>query len=725
MISCLSRNLAPTLQQPSRQLTPQLPREVRAQLTGPFGVDTRPLQSEGDSLRRMSAAASEPLTEKTRMTLPNLNDLNLQNLLLTTKEQHSVTVVHKSAPVGARLHHFWHIWEALGASTEVTSILRDGLKWDFTTPPQLRTTPWEAQLHITQRKWETFAPVLDTLLEKGAIEQVMNPNSPGRYSILFLRPKPSGEWRPIIDLKSLNLLIVNQTFRMESARTIQRSLEIGQWACSIDLTDAYYHIPIHRNFRKFLRFAIRGKVFQFRALPFGLVIAPRIFSMVMLDIARILRENGVAIHQYLDDWLVKHLDPDSLMAQVRAILQLLELLGLLVNFKKSELVPSQKFEFVGVLYDLSEGRAYPPVQRTEKVKAMIDKFLHHDSRPGGEWLSLIGLLGSITDQVPLGQLHVRPLQFHLKTHWNLTRHARTQPVSVPDHMKTHLRWWVNSPAMEVGVPLKPFTPQETVFTDASREGWGAHWNGLEVAGTWDTAEHVHINILEMRAVRHALAHFGNSLASQNVLIATDNTTVLAYINHQGGTRSQPLMEETTRVFQVAESYQMILRARHIPGRLNVLADALSRKTQVLPTEWSLHPEVTKMIWETWWRPTIDLFATRHNRKLPLFVSPVPDEQALHVDAMTMDWNNLLVYAYPPTGLIARVITKLKQHQCRMILIAPHWTEKPWFPELLHLQVCPPLQLPPRPDLLKQPLNNLFHLKPEALNLHAWNLSPVH
>ena len=61
-------------------------------------------------------------------------------------------------------------------------------------------------------------------------------------------------------------------------------------------------------------------------------------------------------------------------------------------------------------------------------------------------------------------------------------------------------------------------------------------------------------------------------------------------------------------------------ARHIPGRLNVVADKLSRLGQTIQTEWSLLPEVFQTICSKWHQPQIDLFATRFNNKLPLYVT---------------------------------------------------------------------------------------------------------
>ncbi len=67
---------------------------------------------------------------------------------------------------------------------------------------------------------------------------------------------------------------------------------------------------------------------------------------------------------------------------------------------------------------------------------------------------------------------------------------------------------------------------------------------------------------------------------------------------------------------------------------------------------------------------MDLFATHWNKKLPLYVSPIKDDQALAVDALTYPWKGIWGYAYPPTEIMARVLTKIRREECRILLIAP-------------------------------------------------------
>ena len=169
---------------------------------------------------------------------------------------------------------------------------------------------------------------------------------------------------------------------------------------------------------------------------------------------------------------------------------------------------------------------------------------------------------------------------------------------------------------------------------------------------------------------------------------------------------------------------IVLRARHIPGRLNMIADKLSRHHQIIQTEWSLSQQVFNLLCSRWTRPQLDLFATRFNHNLPSFVSLVPDQKAWAVDALSLQWKDLYVYAFPPVSLLNQVVSKVMDQGCyRMILIAPGWPNMPWFWDLVNLSVQIPFVLPLQPDLTIQSFNGQPHRDLKNLNLHAWVLEP--
>ena len=320
----------------------------------------------------------------------------------------------------------------------------------------------------------------------------------------------------------------------------------------------------------------------------------------------------------------------------------------------------------------------------------------------------------------VGRLHMRLVQWHLKRHWHVPE-SLEKIIPVPLSLHPHLDWWLDETNVLKGQPLHPLQHALQIFTDASNEGWGAHLGGSIARGVWSEPEsRLHINFLELKAVLLALRSFEKQCRGQIVLIATDNTTVVSYINKEGGMKSGSLCALLWRLLAWCHPRKIILRARHIPGRLNVIADKLSRHNQVIQTEWCLSQQVFNRLCSNWGQPQIDLFATRFNHKLPKFVSPVPDSTAWAVDALSLPWSHLDVYAFPPVSLLSQVTSKLvNQGFHRMILIAPGWPNMPWFWDLISLSSQIPFSLPLERNLLTQPFNGLLHRNLNHLNLHAW------
>ena len=168
-----------------------------------------------------------------------------------------------------------------------------------------------------------------------------------------------------------------------------------------------------------------------------------------------------------------------------------------------------------------------------------------------------------------------------------------------------------------GQPLHPLKHALQIFSDPSKEGWGVQLNKHTARGTWSLRESkLHINHLKLKAVFLALKEFQDLCSNNIVLVATDTATVVDDINKEGGMKLGPLCALLWRILTWCARRQVTLKARHIPGRLNVIADKLSTLGQTIQTEWPLHPEVFQAICSRWHQPQVDLFATRFNNKLP-------------------------------------------------------------------------------------------------------------
>ena len=194
-------------------------------------------------------------------------------------------------------------------------------------------------------------------------------------------------------------------------------------------------------------------------------------------------------------------------------------------------------------------------------------------------------------------------------------------------------------------------------------------------------------------------------------VYSDNSTALAYLRKQGGTRSSSL--------RLCESHSVRLLPQFIPDQLNVLADSLSRRSQVLGSEWTLCPQAVSELLRRW-PANIDLFATSLNHRLPVYFSPMYDQQSAGTDAMLQSWDGLQAYAFPPFSLLLWVLAKVRASRgLGLTLVAPFWPRHHWFPDLLELLLEIPLFLPRRRDLLRQP-----HFHPEPVHASADCLSYI-
>ena len=109
-----------------------------------------------------------------------------------------------------------------------------------------------AKTHKVSHRNSYLLEALHQLIDKNAVELVQNQTSLGFFNRLFLVPKP------ILDLSKLNLFLKVEKFKMETLETIRTSLQQGKWVNSIDFKDAYFHIPIQEQSRKYLEISCPG-----------------------------------------------------------------------------------------------------------------------------------------------------------------------------------------------------------------------------------------------------------------------------------------------------------------------------------------------------------------------------------------------------------------------------------------------------------------------------------
>ena len=322
-------------------------------------------------------------------------------------------ILYQIQHVGTRLQKFWTKWAALDVSPKVLTVLREGYTLPVRFRPNLTRVPTITSCYVDALRNSYLLEALCQVLDKNAVELVQSQQSLGFYNRLFLVPKPNNRWRPILDLSKLDPFLNTRAFKMETPETIRTSLQAGEWVTSIDFKDAYFHIPINEQSRKYLRFHIQGTTYKFKALPFGFSIAPMKFTVVAKEVKLLAMQQGIRIHQYLDDWLVRARSHKTSLQHTQILVSLCEDLGWLVNKEKSELETKQVFNFVGYQFDLMEGRVRPTPECWQTLQTKIQELISRPVCPVRKLISLIGLLTATEKQVHLGRLHMRPIQWHL------------------------------------------------------------------------------------------------------------------------------------------------------------------------------------------------------------------------------------------------------------------------------------------------------------------------
>ncbi len=264
---------------------------------------------------------------------------------------------------------------------------------------------------------------------------------------------------------------------MRTRRRITKCIRPQDWFAAIDLKDAYFHVSILRRHRPFLRFAFEGQAWQYRILPFGLSLSPRVFTKVVEGALTPLREVGVRILNYFDHWLILAPSREQLGDPRDLVLRHLSQLGLRVNWEKSKLSPVQRISFLGVELDSVSMMACLTEERAQAVLNCLSSFRGRNVVPLKQFQRLLGNMASAAAVTPLGLLHMRPLQ-----HWLHSRvprwawHRGTLRVGITQQCRRSLSPWTDLAFLRAVAPLEQVSRHTVVTTDACSTGWDTTCN---------------------------------------------------------------------------------------------------------------------------------------------------------------------------------------------------------------------------------------------------------
>lgn len=582
-----------------------------------------------------------------------------------------------------------------------------------------------SQMHsrVTQVSVQESALIdaeVQKLLAKGVLEEAEH--CEGEWlSTVFLRPKKNGEFRMILNLKGLNSWVTYKHFKMDTLQTILQLMKPGCYMASVDIKDAYYSVPTAVEHRKFLRFVWRDKVLQYTCFPNGLACAPRKFTKLLKPVFSMMRQEGHTVAGYIDDTYLQGESPEKCKAAVDRTVVLLQSLGFHLHNDKSCFEPKQTLTFLGFVLNSVSMTVTLTDEKATEIKAQCVAMMHKHKIIIQELAALIGKLVAAFPAVEYGQLHYRHLERGKHKALVYSQGDYSGHVELDQDMCSELEWWSQNVDKAEKLIFRN-NPDLEISTDASGNGWGCRINDTRSGGRFTADERSeHINCQELLASLYSLQACCKESRNVHILVKSDNTTAVAYINNMGGTKV-PCDRVARQIWDWAIARNIWLSATHIPGEANTCADTESRVFND-STEWRLNPEVFVTIREFFGTPDVDLFASRLNTQIECFVSWRPDPLAMHVDALSLDWGKFqLAYIFPPFSLLTRCLRKIAADQAEAVVVAPFWPTQIWFAELGNLLTDHPLLLPRQERLLTQPATGELHPLRHKLRLVACRVS---
>ena len=622
-------------------------------------------------------------------------------------------------PIGGRLSQFLNNWHVVCTNDWVLSVVEKGYTIPLKSAPNQKKYPTNPP--SSGNAYEVLVHEANQLKLKNAVISVAS--LPGQYiSSYFAVPKPRkiDQFRPILNLKFFNDYVKKYTFTMETLSNVRDWIQPNAFCIGLDLRDAFLHIPINPESKKYLRFMWLGEILEWQVLPFGLTCSPRVITKVLKPVIAFLRSMwGILISIYIDDILIQNKDKHTCSLHAQLVVLVMNSLGWGFKPEKCEIVPKQEFLHLGFLFNTVNMTISCPPEKITRLQQLCSKLLNGKCTV----LSLertIGTIESVRPAVKFAALYYRSLQYQLLKA-KVGKRDPSKLIILSQKSKEELQWWVSPAgfARHSSSPIREPQPTVKIWSDANLTRGGSHCSrGKFHQRKWTTEEqHLHINLLELRAARESLC-----LAEPGdyIRLHLDNRTSLSYIKKQGGTRSTRLCAEACQLWKEVISRNLNLLTPHwLSTSQNVAADFLSRNNLHL-WEFRLSREIFMSVlnhFEIY--PTLDVFASRRTHQLQRYMSWYPDSQAVAQDALIHPWDPTS-YLFPPVPLILKSLQKIMSERLTVVMIVPHWPTALWWSLIQELMVGQMFPLPNFQSILIMESNeDLPYLNPlVAVHLQA-------
>ena len=599
----------------------------------------------------------------------------------------------ENIPLGGRIKNCIDNWHIITDNNWVLNVVKYGYKIPLKTVPYQKRIPTNPP--ATGNAFQVLVSEAQSLISKHAV-RIVSPVDGQYVSSYFAVPKPRkvDQWRPILNLKYFNANVKKYKFTMETLSSVRDWIKPQSYCIGLDLRDAFLHIPIHEESKKYLRFKWLDQVLEWIVLPFGLTCSPRVITKVLKPVIAFLRSTwGILISIYIDDILIQNTNYLLCSFHAQLVALVFNCLGWGFKPEKCDIVPRQIFTHLGFQFDTRLMTITLPSAKVSRLQEMCSKPLLNGKCSLLSLEKIIGTIESVRPSVQFAALYYRSLQCQL-LHAKRRKRDPNKIIILSQKSRTELQWWTSSTGFATNCtsPIREPQPTLNIWSDANPTMGGSHcsrgkfqqreWIGEEVGQ--------HINFLELRAARESLA-----LAKPGdiVRLHLDNKTACAYIRKIGGTRSRLLNHEACQLWREVIARKIILLSpQWLSSNQNMEADFLSRNN-LHQWECRLSKETFQLVLDHFHvSPTLDVFASRKTHQLQRYMSWYQDPQAVAQNALIHPWDPVS-YLFPPVPMILKCLHKIMEEKVEVLMIIPHWPMSLWWPLIQELLVEPLFPLP--------------------------------
>ena len=258
----------------------------------------------------------------------------------------------ESYPLGGRIQYFIDNWRKVTDNQWVLSVVEFGYKIPLKFLPCQKRVPKNPP--ATGSAHAVLVNEAIDLKKKHAVS-VVNPVQGQYISSYFAVPKPNkiNEFRPILNLKYFNENVKKYSFKMETLASVREWIKPNSYCTSLDLKDAFLHIPMHPDSKKYLRFRWLNEILEWQVLVFGLTCSPRVITKVLKPVIAFLRLTwNILISIYIDDILIQNCSSATCLLHTQIVIIVLMSLGWSFKMSKCDLVPKQQFVHLGYMDSL-------------------------------------------------------------------------------------------------------------------------------------------------------------------------------------------------------------------------------------------------------------------------------------------------------------------------------------------------------------------------------------